>query len=190
MAKDFDAQIIDLLGWRRWFDSRDYGTLEPNTFITLDPNDNKHCKGRINVISAPFFSGKSFMFSRLNPPTSWERGVCIVHPRRDPLKQFIKDTSQIGWTYYEQSEAKVKTAKELQDAKNLAICNLSLHRLTGANKIQGFKHLILDEFELSRTSSIGKMAVDPIDSERAQAELIRNSETIWVPGWIFTDETL
>lgn len=187
MDKDFDAKIIDLLGWRRWFDERDYGTLDP--FINLDPND-KMFRGRINVISAPFFSGKSFMFSRLNPPTSMERGVCIVHPRRDPLKQFIKDTSQIGWTYYEQSDSKPKQARELLEAKNLAICNLSLHRLTGANKIQGYRDLILDEFELNRTSSIGKKAVDPIDSERAQQELIRNSQTIWVLGWLFTDETL
>jgi len=189
MDKDFDAKLIDLLGWRTWFDKRPY-KLEDNEFIIHDPNDIRMgFKGKINIISAPFFSGKSYMTSQLDSPKDWERGICIVHPRRDPLKQYMADSSHIDWTYYEKSEGKPKQAKELREAKNLAICNLSLHRLTGSEKVKGYKHLIFDEWELNRTSSIGTKAVNTIDSERAQSELIKNSETIWVLGWIFTDES-
>ena len=56
-------------------------------------------------------------------------------------------------------------------------------------KIRSYKHLILDEWELTMATSISDKCPDIQGCENALKALIEEAETVWVLGWLFRDYT-
>ena len=186
---------IDLLQIGKW------NQIEPKIqrYITIDPNEPKY-KNKIVIVSGVLGQGKTNIFEQLEDAG----GIIATIPRRSVLKEFTIRTNQIDWTWYEKdyyTKDGTKSVYELVNAKNLAICNLSLHKLqTGglAKKLENgeredrWKTAIFDEFALTMATNVikdadNKRATRKKDIRAVQDYLIENTETVWILGWLFDD---
>ena len=174
---------IDLLQIGKW------SQIEPKIekYITINPNEPKY-KNKIVIVSGVLGQGKTHIFEELKD----EGGIITVIPRRSVLKEFTVRTNQIDWTWYEQDYWAKKPKKisryECGTAKNLAICNLSLWWLqTGQSLGNNWGTVIFDEFALTMATNVSRNAIRKKDIRDVQDYLIKNTETVWILGWLFDD---
>ena len=176
---------IDLLQIGKW------SLIEPKIarYITIDPNEPKY-KNKIVIVSGVLGQGKTHIFTKLKDTG----GIITVNPRRSVLKEFTLRTNQIDWTWYEQEywadNPKKISRYECINAKNLAICNLSLWYLRNKEPIHTWNTAIFDEFALTMATNTSKDALRKKEIREVQDDLIRNTETVWILGWLFDDFVL
>ena len=178
---------IDLLQIGKW------SQIEPkiNRYITIDPNEPKY-KNKIVIVSGVLGQGKTNIFEQLKD----DGGIIATIPRRSVLKEFTIRTNQIDWTWYEKDYHEPKSGSisvyEMVNAKNLAICNLSIHKLQTGGVEGRWKTAIFDEFALTMATNVikdadNKKATRKKNIRAVQDYLIENTETVWVLGWLFDD---
>jgi hypothetical protein len=178
---------IDLLQIGKW------SQIEPKIerYIAIDPNQPKY-KNKIVIVSGVLGQGKTYAFESLNDTG----GIITVIPRRSVLKEFTIRTNQIDWTWYEKDYYEPTSGSisvyEMVNAKNLAICNLSLYKLQTGGVEGRWNTAIFDEFSLTMATNVIKdadntKATRKKDIRAVQDYLIENTETVWILGWLFDD---
>ncbi len=172
----------DLKGWTEYplmLDEREDYHGKQLEYLDIKPSDYE--EGKINVISGSMGLGKSYCFKkRLTGKT------LLISPRKSNVKDYVREAN-IPFEYYLKQNDKPRPTRELIEADNLAITELSCHRIMSEEVIPKYKNIIWEEIALSLDQLSGDTSRTPFENHKALSSLLQRAENVYCLGWLIRD---